>query len=384
MSNGPLIRTIRTIHRADAGGGRWNRPLSIAVRRLLGEIGVPLLLLCALDLGFHWYVAGTSDAPLPKLLPSPIESGKYLVYRRLADDDEPLEVLLMGQSQMMRASMGIVRETVARETGRQILGFNFSAPLQSVEFSRRLLEDVLVPIKPPRVLVLGLLPQNLLFEERSGQVDEMTRHLPVFALHTGTLAARLQDLLFRSSEMYRYREVIYDTLMHAPPQIPFWVYLGRNTDRYGDIPIAVPVQPVNQLNPWERRFIDKFAQFDELIAHTDLFKHIGDLARTCRAHGIQLVLLNNAMHPIALQELPHGQDDVARFVAAVHATADAEGVPVLDSAPGGIGPPELFSDAAHPNVAGTRWVSEQIGHFLVESGLLDGRPLAAPTPAAGA
>lgn len=359
------------------------RPLLIAVRRLLGEIGVPLLLLGALDLGLGWYLARIPDAPLPKLLSSPVASGKYLAYRRLVDDDRPLEVLLMGQSQMVRASMSTVQETVARTTGRQILGFNFSAPLLSVEFDRRLLQDVLVPIKPPRLLVLGLLPQNLLFEERASVVDETTRKLPAFTMHTGTPAARLQDLLFRYSELFRDRGVIHDTLLRAPPQPPFWVHLGRNVDRFGDVPIGAAVRPVRHLNPWERVYIKRFAKFGRLMAKTQLFEHIRDLTRTCRAHGIQLVLLNNAMHPLALQLLPHGEADLARFIAAVHATADVEGVPVLDVAPGGIGPPEMFADTAHPNLAGTRWLSERIGRFLVERGLLDGRPLAPPPAASG-
>jgi hypothetical protein len=347
------------------------RPPWIAVRRLLGEIGVPLLLLVALDVGIRWYVASHPAAPLPKLLPSPVASGKYLAYRQLADTDQPLDVLLMGQSQMLRANMRMIADTVERETGRPILGFNFAAPLQSIEFNRRLLEDVLVPIKPPRVLVLGLLPANLLYEQRPRDVDRITKALPVFSMHDGTPTAHLQDLLFRNSALLTYREVIYDALMREPPQLPFWVRLGRGADRFGDVPIAVPVHPVLALTPWERSYIEMFAHFDDLMTTSTLFKHIARLARTCRTHGIQLVLLIGAMHPVALQEFPRGAEDVAQFGAAVRETAAALGVPVLEAAPGGVGPPEMFADAAHTNVDGTRWMSEQIAHFLIEQGLLD-------------
>ncbi len=366
-------RTLRGGARAvEAGGERAGPPVSIAVRRLLREIGVPLLLLCALDLGLRWYVARTPDLPLPNLLSSPVASGKYLAYRRLVADDRPLEVLLMGQSQMMRANTSIVLETVAHATGRHVLGFNFAAPLQSIEFDRRLLEDVLVPIKPPRTVVLGLLPQNLLFEQSSEVVDRNTRNLQAFGMHAGTPEALLRDQLFRYSELFRHREVIHDALLGGPPQIPFWVHLGHSVDRYGDVPLSVPVRPVRGLNLWERRMIKQFAKFDEVMAKTPLFEHIRKLARTCRAHGIQLVLLNNALHPLGLQVLAHGEEDLARFIAAVHATADAEGVPVLDLVPGGIGPPEMFADIAHPNVDGIRWISERIGRFLIERGRLDG------------
>jgi hypothetical protein len=281
---------------------------------------------------------------------------------------------------MMRANMGIILEQIARETGREPLGFNFAAPLLSVEFDRRLLEDVLIPIKPPRLVVLGLLPQNLLFEERPELVDRVTRSLPAFAMHAGTPAARIQELLFLHSDLFRYRQVIHDTLLGVQRDIPFWDKLGREVNRHGDIATMAAVQPVRSLTVWERRYVAQFAEFDDLLANTTLFEHIAALARTCRAHGIQLVLLNSAMHPIALQQLPNGAEDLARFVAAVHATADALGVTVVDAVPGGIGPPEMFSDAAHPNVDGVRWMSEQIGHDLVARGLLDGQPRAAPTP----
>jgi hypothetical protein len=359
--------------------------LSRDVRLLILEIVLPLLLLGLAEVGFRAIISHLPNAPLPTLLPYPVASGKYLSYRNLADRDEPLDVLLMGMSQMLRANMGIVRQTIARETGRQILGFNFAAPLQSVEFNRRLLEDVLVPIKPPRVLVHGILPKNMLFEERPDQVDRMTQSLPVFAMHSGTPAARFQDLLFGFSQLLEYREVIRDTLARTrPPQIEFWVKLGRRSDQYGDVALNVPVVPVPALNVWEKQFIERFSKFDDLMQRTQLFDHLADLARTCRAHGIQLVLLNNAIHPLALQELPHGADDYARFVAALQATADALGVPFLNPAPGGIGEPNLFQDTVHHNVAGTKWLSERIAHFLLERGLIDQPSPHGATPTAGA
>ena len=361
------------------------RGLSHDVRLLIVEIAIPLLLLCMADVAFRHLLARWPTAPLPALMPYPVASGKYLAYRRLAADDAPLEVLLMGMSQMLRANMGLVRQTVARETGRSVLGFNFAAPLQSVEFNRRLLEDVLIPIKPPRVVVHGFLPKNLLYEDRPDQVERMTRSLPVFAMHSGTPAAHLQDFLFGASELLKYREVIRDTFVPAQhPQIAMWVNLGRRSDRYGDVPMSAPVRPVVGLNSQEQLFVEQFSEFDDLMARTQLFDHIGSLARTCRAHGIQLVVLNNAVHPVALQELPHGRDDYARFVTALHAAADAAGVPFLDPAPGGIGDPDLFQDSVHHNAAGTRWLSEQIAHFLLERGLLGEQPTIWPTPAQGA
>ncbi len=365
------------------GRSRSGASGSAPFRRLFREIAVPIALLVLADFAFRFFSQSPS-IPLPNLLNSPVASGKYLAYRRLAGDDQPLDVLLMGQSQMLRASMGIVRETVARETGREILGFNFAGPQQSIEFDRRLLEDVLVPIKAPRLVVLGLLPQNLVFEQDRSNVDEMTRQLPAFTMHAGTPEARVEELLFRYSELFRYRGAIHDVLLGRGQQIPFWVELGRSVDRYGDVPIATPVRKVWKLDAWELNYVQQFKAFDDLMRNTDLFDHISDLARTCRAHGIRLVLMTNAMHPIALQELPNGEEDMMHFIAAVHAMADAQHIPVLNAAPGGIGPPEMFSDAAHTNAAGSRWMSEQIGHFLVEQGLLHEAPVAGPTPMAGA
>jgi len=90
------------------------------------------------------------------------------------------------------------------------------------------------------------------------------------------------------------------------------------------------------------------------------------------------------VHPNALRELPHGRADYDRFVHDLRESADANGVPFLDPAPGGVGDPALFQDSVHHNVAGTRWLSAQIGHFLLEHGLVgDSAAAGMATPAAG-
>jgi hypothetical protein len=69
------------------------RTPAASVRRLLGEVGVPLLLLCALDLGFGWYVVRTSTVPVPRLFgPDPITSGKFLVFRERVRHEPALDV----------------------------------------------------------------------------------------------------------------------------------------------------------------------------------------------------------------------------------------------------------------------------------------------------
>lgn len=347
------------------------RRLSSDVGSLIGEIALPLLLLCVVDVGFNRVIARSADAPLPTLFPYPMVTAKYLAYRQLAGDGAPLDFLLMGMSQMIRANVGIVQDTVAAHGGGHIRGFNSAAPMLSVEFNRRLLEDVLVPMKAPRVLVHGFLPKNLLYEAHPAVVDATTHSLPVFAMHTGTPAAHVQNLVFEHSALMRYREVIRSALLFAPlPRDPSGVRLARKVDASGDVELNVRFANVQKLNPWERPFIEQFAKFDDLLQDTYLFDRLADLAKTCRDHGIQLVVLNNAVHPVAMQEFPHGRDDYDRFVAALRAAAEANGLPFLDAAPGGIGPPELFQDTVHHNTAGTRWLSERIAKFLLEQHLL--------------
>jgi hypothetical protein len=354
--------------------------LSPDVRSLIAEIVLPMLLVCAVDRAFTHFFAQSPTAPLPMLFPYPVSTSKYLAYRQLAAEKEPLDVLLMGMSQMIRANIGLVEAEVARDGGPRIRGFNFAAPLQSVEFNRRLLEDVLLRIKPPRVLVHGFLHQNLLFEDTPAQVEARARSLPVFDMHAGTPAARLQDFVFEHSDLMKYREVIRDQFLFKPTSFEPWVKIARTTDRSGDIALQVFAQAGSRLNPWEKGLTQRLEQFDDLMADTLLFEHIGDLARTCREHGIQLVVLNNAVHPLALEELPHGRDDYDRFVAELRHTAEANGVPFFDPAPGGIGDPRLFQDTVHHNLLGTQWLSEQLAHFLLARSLVGGAAPDAATP----
>jgi hypothetical protein len=80
--------------------------------------------------------------------------------------------------------------------------------------------------------------------------------------------------------------------------------------------------------------------------------------------------MNNAVHPKFLEMLPSGRADYDRFVARVREIAQQEEVPFFDSAPGGIGAPELFQDTHHHNERGARWLTGQLADFCVREGLL--------------
>jgi hypothetical protein len=134
------------------------------LRLLIAEVALTLLLVAAVEGGFRYYLAQHQATLLPAIFPSPLTTGKYLAYRQLPAQPVPLEILLMGMSQMMRVSAGQLSEQLAERYRRPVRAFNFAAPSHTVEYDRRILQDVLLPLKPPRVLIYGVIPTNVFME----------------------------------------------------------------------------------------------------------------------------------------------------------------------------------------------------------------------------
>jgi hypothetical protein len=340
--------------------------------QLLLEIGIPLLLLAVLDVGFRFYLSQPDTELIPQLFGSPLTTGKYLAFRQREKENEPVDVLLMGMSQMMRVSAGQLSAHLEERYRRPIGAFNFAAPAHSVELDRRILEDIVVPLEVPRVLVYGVIPTNLIVETTATAMETSIRQLPVFSFHRGTPAAWLQRTTRQYSPLLLYREAIRSRLpVLGNTPAHQWVKVARQTDPFGDTPLPSAAKGnAMALNAWERSFIPRFARFDELMETTPFFANLERLAASCRAHSIRLVVMNNDVTPLYLKLLPRGLEDYRRFNERLREAAASAGVPLFDPTEDALGDPALFVDATHYGLAGMRWVTEALADYLTRSNVL--------------
>jgi len=138
--------------RAESGSRRMKRSQSIAVRRLLGEIGVPLLLLGALDLGFGCCVTG-HGVPLPRLFGGdPITAGKFLALRERNLHPPTLDVLLLGTSPMMRVDGQQLEAALGERAQQPVRVFKFSAPYHSFAYGMGASSAASIPARPAHAL----------------------------------------------------------------------------------------------------------------------------------------------------------------------------------------------------------------------------------------
>jgi len=349
------------------------------LRLLLAEIALPLLLVAGVEAGFRWYLSRPATEIMPRLFSSPLTTGKYLVFRERAASEgaAPIDVLLMGMSQMMRVSATELSQRLAEHYQRPITTFNFAAPGHTVEFDRRLLEDIVLPLKPPRVVVYGLIPQNLFAELNPEQTDETIRPVPAFTLFEGTPDSWLRRTALDHSRLLLYREAIQRRVASLPKTfsgntVEMWVKLALQTNAFGDTPAAVVGWSNPELlNVWERSLPKRFQHFDALMRDSVLFANLGRLAAFCREHGIRLVLALNDVNPLYLYVLPKGRADYQRYVDQVRFAAQTAEVPLFTPIEDGVGDAKLFVDATHHNRAGMRWVTEELAKFLIAERILD-------------
>jgi len=351
-----------------------------AVRLLLAEVALPLLLVATHEVGFAAYVRRTPTFPLPRLMNTTIDTGKYLAFLRTAAPPSPLDVVFLGISPMMRVSGRHLQSYMAERWQRPFRSFNFAAPFRSVEFDRRLLEEIVLPIEKPAVVVYGVMPINLLYEPDSAETDLVVRNIPAFALQGSTPASHLRGFLIRHLMLLEYREVLRDLVSAGETTRPDpWIGRARKTDRFGDLPLLETKWKVAGIAAWERKYVERLKPFASILQSTLLFAHLQRLGELCRARGIRLVVLLAPVHPFFLDLLPGGRRDYAAFVDRLRDATGRAGIPLFDPAGGGVGRAELFQDTHHHNRAGAEWLSEQIGYFLVENGHL--APHAAPASA---
>ncbi len=348
-------------------------------RALLIEIAVPLLVLLALELGLRSYAAGRSDFPLPRYFTSSIDTGKFLALRERAATEGRLDVLLLGMSPMMRV-YGAELHRVLAQRGAGSAVFNFAGPYHGIEFDRRLLRDIVLPLEVPRVIVYGVTPLVLLNERGAEDVDRFVRDLPVFHIEDGSLAERLRGTLLLHVRLLAYREYLRDRLTPGRAVIDDpWTEKARNTNRFGDIELMKIARPVRNLAGYELRWRKRFADFDRLMRTSPVFPNLRSLARLCRERGIELVILNNAVHPLFLTLLPDGQRDYQRFVDRIRRLAAAADVRFFDPAGGRPGRPELFNDTLHHNAAGGVWLTGELADYLLAQGLVGGEEQRQPS-----
>jgi len=280
----------------------------------------------------------------------------------------------------MRVSGRHLQSYMAERWQRPFRSFNFAAPFRSVEFDRRLLEEIVLPIEKPAVVVYGVMPINLLYEPDSAETDLVVRNIPAFALQGSTPASHLRGFLIRHLMLLEYREVLRDLVSAGETTRPDpWIGRARKTDRFGDLPLLETKWKVAGIAAWERKYVERLKPFASILQNTLLFAHLQRLGELCRARGIRLVVLLAPVHPFFLDLLPGGRRDYAAFVDRLRDATGRAGIPLFDPAGGGVGRAELFQDTHHHNRAGAEWLSEQIGYFLVENGYL--APHAAPVSA---
>jgi hypothetical protein len=287
---------------------------------------------------------------------------------------------------MMRVSAGELSRRLEDHYERPITTFNFAAPAHTVEFDRRVLQDIVLPLKPPRVVVYGIIPQNLLAEQDPETTDETIRPVAAFTLFEGTPASWLRRTALDHSTLLLYREVIQDRVASLKKTISentveAWVKEARPTNTFGDTPAPVVGRSNPELlNAWERNLPKRFKRFDALLRDSALFANIGRLAAFCRQRGIRLVLASNDVNPLYLYILPKGREDYQRFLEQVRFAAETAGVPLFSPTADGVGDPALFVDATHHNLAGMRWVTEKLAEFLVAQRVIDPAPANAASP----
>jgi len=341
-----------------------------------------LLLVVALaDLAVR-YCASRPDSELfPQIFPWPLTTAKYMAFRDL---DDPVDVLLMGMSQMMRVNAERLGEIVSMPNDTRT-AFNFAAPLHTVEFDRRLLMDVLVRMHRPRIVVYGLIPTVVPMENSTEEIAGKIASIGVFSSYTRNPAALLRRVVLQDFDLVLYRDSLVRELVGLPDPQAFWLRVARAVDRNGDTPVPAEsfIDPT-QIGAMEQRYLGHLLRnFALRLETTPMFAHLSLLARDCRARGIQLVVVENPVNRIYLGFLEEGLADYQRFLARVEATADAERVPVFKPTHDGLAEPELYVDATHHNAAGMAWLTEALASFLLDSRLLDAPVAGSGTPFGG-
>jgi hypothetical protein len=351
-----------------------SRTRSTALRRLLREIGVPLLLLAALDAGFGWYVARHPKLPLPQLFGGdPLSAGKFLALRDRGLHPPTLDVLLLGMSQMMRVNGELLEAELSERTGRPVRAFNFAGPYHSLVFDQFLIRDVVAPIAKPAVVVYGVTPIALLNEVvPTAPTEARTAALPIFGVYVGSPVERLRGFAFMHSNLWRYREVIHNALEFPLGWKGNWFDdLGHAATPAGDVPLLGGRHAqVAGLAQAERKQQQRFADYDAVLRKTLLFDHLIQFAGFCRQQGIEFVLLNNPVHPLFVNMLPHEQRDYDIYLARLRQTAAQAHVRLFEPGSNGMGSPELYLDTVHQDAAGGAWLTEQLAGYLFDNHLV--------------
>jgi len=337
-------------------------PLSRAGKTLLiAEVVFTLALVGIAETALRWIVSRPTSTLYPEVFFSPITTGKYLAYRQL---DAPVDVLLMGMSQMMRVSAEGLGERLSSEASRRT-AFNFSAPMHSVEFDRQLLMRVVVPINKPQTVVYGVIPTGVMMEASEAEMRQHLADYPVFSAYAPTATALLHRWLLNDLDLVLYREALARRLAgrdDAPWQM--WTKVARRISQSGDTPAPRFADPKG-FNRREQERLSAFLRpFDDELPKSRLFSNVRALAETCRERGIRLVLLANPLHPLYLGLLPRGQDDLDSFLDRVRDLAAAIDVPLLVPTANGLGDPDLYVDATHHNQAGMDWITAKLAYFL--------------------
>ena len=347
------------------------------IRLLLLEVGLPLLLFALIDAGFGSYVARNPAVPLPQLFGAdPLSTGKFLALRERALRPGTIDVLLLGMSPMMRVNGEQLEAQLGERTHRPVRAFNFSGPYHSFAFDELLIRDLIAPIANPAIVVCGITPLTLLNEVFSAeQTQQRAAAMPIMATYVGSPIARLRSFVTMHLSLLRYREVIREALERPLGwKVPPFDQQAHATTPTGDVPLAGGHFVVQGPAPWERTRRERFADFDAVVRDTLLFDNLAEFARFCRERGIELVLLNNPVHPLFVDFLPRQRQDYDRYLALVRQAAAQAQVPLFEPAPDGLGQPDLYNDTVHHNEQGGAWLTEQLAGYLAANHLITAEP----------
>ena len=268
---------------------------------------------------------------------------------------------------MLRLSAAGLTEILS-DDGAVRAAFNFAAPLDTVEFDRHLLRDVIVPLNKPKLVLYGLIPTNLPMERSAAQIEAEVSAYPVFTVYAPTPAALLHRFVLHDVDLpWRMRRHLFTTKEQASL---LWMKTARRITASGDTPVPFPgARGPSELGRDERERLTKlFRDFETQMTSSPLFANLASFASTCTAAGVRLAILINPVHPLYLELLPHGAADLERFHAKLRETAAKLGLPLFEPGEEGLGAPDLYVDATHHNQAGMDWLTDEVGGFLRREG----------------
>lgn len=274
---------------------------------------------------------------------------------KLAERYGRVDVLLLSSSIGLQTDVGRWQEAAADE----IVCFNGAMGGQKPQWARFLFENVYYSKVRPRMLVYCVSPRDVNARGFPGHRWRFNGPLWDSAqarrLRANSLTEKLTANLEVSSYLFGARRHIRSWLQTGPiPQdtIVFTQENGVNLPTVRKLPDIPPPSEHRQ----QQSAYDNFSAPDDGELHD-----LRELARFCKDRGVEFILVNQPVAPLAHAYFDDPENDYKEYLAALDQLRSA-GIRVLDAAAALSLRNSHFGDADHPN----RWGAEKITNFLFE------------------